>query len=157
MSTGPARQAWNGIARLDVGTWLLAALLTLVGVAAIAIPTRLIPTGFFQRMTPARPLDYLFLVAAAPLVGLTGAIALRQRDGKERSSAVAGLATALAVGCPVCNKVVVSLIGVSGALGIWAPLQPALGAAALVLLAYTLRMQLTRSAPQCRLQATEPA
>jgi len=32
-----------------------------------------------------------------------------------------------AVGCPICNKLVVALIGVSGALNYWAPLQPLLG------------------------------
>jgi len=32
----------------------------------------------------------------------------------------------LAIGCPVCNKLVVGLLGVSGALSVWAPIQPAL-------------------------------
>jgi len=37
----------------------------------------------------------------------------------------------------VCNKIALVLLGWSGALSIWAPLQPILGAASLVLLAVT--------------------
>ncbi|GAA3974020.1 hypothetical protein GCM10023085_65620 [Actinomadura viridis] len=40
----------------------------------------------------------------------------------------------LAVGCPVCNKVVLVLLGTSGALTVWAPLQPWLGALSVGLL-----------------------
>jgi hypothetical protein len=40
-----------------------------------------------------------------------------------------------AVGCPICNKIVVGLLGVSGALGVWAPLQPALAVVSLAVLA----------------------
>jgi hypothetical protein len=40
----------------------------------------------------------------------------------------------LAVGCPVCNKIVMGLLGVSGALGVWAPIQPVLAVMSLVLL-----------------------
>ncbi|MGW0737265.1 hypothetical protein [Streptomyces sp. NPDC002851] len=41
----------------------------------------------------------------------------------------------LAVGCPVCNKLVLLALGTSGALSIWAPLQPALAVLSLGLLA----------------------
>jgi len=34
----------------------------------------------------------------------------------------------VAIGCPVCNKPVVGLRGVSGAFSVWAPIQPALAA-----------------------------
>jgi hypothetical protein len=39
------------------------------------------------------------------------------------------------VGCPICNKIVVALLGVSGALGVWAPVQPILAVLSLALLA----------------------
>ena len=42
-----------------------------------------------------------------------------------------GALTFFAVGCPVCNKLVVLALGFSGALTYFAPLQPALGIAAL--------------------------
>lgn len=43
----------------------------------------------------------------------------------------------------MCNKAVVALLGVSGALTIWAPIQPLLGVASLALLGYALRRRLT--------------
>lgn len=45
--------------------------------------------------------------------------------------------SAFAVGCPVCNKLVMAALGASGALFIWAPLQPVVAVAALALLGYT--------------------
>ena len=53
-----------------------------------------------------------------------------------------GLLSLFAVGCPVCNKVVVAVLGVSGAMSVWAPIQPLLGVASLVLLGYALRRRL---------------
>jgi hypothetical protein len=108
----------------------------------IAVPTRLVPNDLFRRMTPTRPLDYAFWVLGA---GLTGAVlGLRRRAGSRReATAVAGgLGTALAVGCPVCNKVVVALIGAGGATNLFAPLQPVLGTASIALLVWALRSQL---------------
>lgn len=49
-----------------------------------------------------------------------------------------GVLSAFAVGCPICNKLVVALVGVSGALNVWAPVQPLVGMAALALLGYAL-------------------
>jgi hypothetical protein len=43
--------------------------------------------------------------------------------------------TVLAVGCPLCNKLVLAVLGSSGALAVWAPLQPVLALAALAIAA----------------------
>ncbi len=53
-----------------------------------------------------------------------------------------GLISFLAVGCPVCNQLVVALVGTSGALSWWAPVQPVVGVLAVAMLVYTLRMRL---------------
>ena len=50
------------------------------------------------------------------------------------------LLTFFAVGCPICNKVVVIALGTSGALAWFAPIQPYLGVVALGLLAWALRV-----------------
>src|SRR5260370_22840212 len=42
------------------------------------------------------------------------------------------------VGCPICNKVVVLLLGLGGAMTIFNPLRPLLGLASIVLLSVTL-------------------
>jgi hypothetical protein len=137
-------------------TWLRAAGFGLAAGVVIAIPTRLVPNGFFSRMTPTRPQDYVLLVVSSALLGLTMAL---QSSGNAASSfrlarpgvgggamearaVVAGVGTFLAVGCPVCNKVVVALIGTGGALSFFAPLQPVIGLAAVALLVVGLRRQL---------------
>ena len=55
---------------------------------------------------------------------------------------LAGFGAFLAIGCPVCNKIALVLLGTSGALTIFAPIQPLIGAASLILLAGTLAWRL---------------
>jgi hypothetical protein len=88
-------------------------------------------------------------VAATPAAAATG---LRggtlSRDGRDGSllGTVAGLGAFLAIGCPLCNKVVLVALGASGAMSIWAPLQPIVGAASVALLAGTVAWRLRRRA-----------
>ncbi len=142
--------------RLDARTWWRAAAIAVVAGLAIALPTRLVPNGFFRRMTPTRPLDYVFWIIASTLLGLV--LALRATDaGRQDTKALtAGFGTFLAVGCPVCNKLVVALLGVSDALSIFAPLQPILGAASVILLIVALRTRLRLRAASCLLPS-QPA
>jgi hypothetical protein len=121
-------------------TWLRALAFALAAGTMIAIPTRLVPNGLFSRMTPARPQDYVFLVISASLLGLT--LALRSVVPEDSKVAAGGIGTVFAVGCPVCNKLVVALLGTGGALSIFAPLQPLLGAGAAGLLLVGVRRQL---------------
>ena len=67
-------------------------------------------------------------------------VAAGERD--ERRTVWGGFVSFLAVGCPVCNQAVVALVGTSGALSWWAPVQPVVGVAAVALLLYTLRKRL---------------
>ena len=53
-----------------------------------------------------------------------------------------GFVSFLAVGCPVCNQAVVALVGTSGALSWWAPVQPVVGLLAIALLVHALRRRL---------------
>jgi hypothetical protein len=110
----------------------------------IGIPTVLIPNPFFSRMVPVRPRDYLFL---AITILLTSALAASYalpatcslQDGK---MAAGGFLSFLAVGCPVCNKIVVLAIGASGAMNYFAPLQPILALASTLLLSYAIWIRL---------------
>jgi len=114
-------------------------------VVAIGLPTAVIPNPFFVRMTPVRPHDYALLAATAVLVGaLVGSYWLPARRvcGLQEGKLLGGgLLTLLAVGCPVCNKVVVLLLGASGALAYFEPLQPLLGVLSLGLLVVALRLR----------------
>jgi len=111
----------------------------------IGIPTDVIPNSFFGRMTPVRVQDYVFLIATALLAGILAAsYALPQTRAcstAQGRTTLGGLLSFLAIGCPTCNKIVVLLLGASGALTVFEPLQPllALASFALLLLAIWIR------------------
>ena len=52
-----------------------------------------------------------------------------------------GVLSVLAVGCPTCNKLVVLLLGTTGALTFFAPLQIYIGIASVLLLGWTLLLR----------------
>jgi len=114
--------------------------------AVIAVPTAIIANPWFARMTPPTVWSWLFWILPALLFGpLTASYVIRLRpescsvDGPTMG---AGLLSYLAVGCPICNKVVVALMGVGGALTYFQPVQPVLGAVSVALLAYGLKLRL---------------
>ncbi len=113
---------------------------------AVGIPTAVIPNQWFRRMTPTRPQDYVFLAATALLAAAIGAtyadaqhMACPRQEGRLTAG---GVLSFLAIGCPICNKLVVALLGVSGALTYFAPVQPFLGLTSALLLCVTLALRL---------------
>ena len=134
--------------------WALASLVAFGLVAAI------IPNPVFGRQIPPEPFVVAVWLVSAPLIGLLGAtysapatpaaspgparpFVREAAAGTARAEGttlgtVAGLGTFLTIGCPVCNKIALVLLGASGALTVFAPLQPLIGAASLGLLAGTL-------------------
>jgi hypothetical protein len=131
--------------------WTIAIGATGLAALLIGVPTVLIPNWLFSRMTPTRWWEYPVWLAASVLTGLIAATFVTSRTSSRNAqesrseltaTASGGLLSAFAVGCPVCNKLVVALIGVSGALQVWAPLQPLLGLASIALLCVALRRRL---------------
>ena len=126
----------------------------------VGLPTAVIPNSWFTRMTPTRPEDYVFLGLTALLAGVLGATyALPTTCPLQEGKLTAGgFLSILAVGCPICNKVVVLLLGVSGALTYFAPIQPVLALASLALLGYaiSLRLRVVRAGPGRALGGTTP-
>jgi hypothetical protein len=114
-----------------------------------AIPTAIIPNQFFVRMTPVRVQDYVFLATSAALMGLIfSTFGLPKTTVSCQKRALGGgLLSTLAIGCPICNHVVVALVGISGALTYWAPLQPVVGATAVVILLWTLYERVSAIGP----------
>ena len=127
-------------------TALRAIPITLVAALVIGIPADLIPTPLFGRPVPIRWFDYVVWAVTALLIGLILAIKVvvpAEEDEAQKMRAVwGGFASFLAVGCPVCNQMVVALIGVSGAASWWAGIQPFVGVAAVLLLLFALRKRL---------------
>ncbi len=140
--------------------WVLAAAMATVGALAIGLPTDVIPNPVFGRQgTPVEPWAVPVLAITAVLSGLLVATYVRlgddpdgvegieadaavELDGPSRFGGLGGLLSFFAVGCPICNKVVVLAVGTSGALSWFAPVQPYLGVVALGLLAWALRVRL---------------
>ena len=127
---------------------------------AVGIPTSVVPTSLYTRMTPVAWWNYGVWGTTAVLGGLVVATYIRRPEDRTPRNGVAaasggGLLAAFAVGCPVCNKVVVAALGVSGALTIWAPLQPVIAVASIGVLGWALRSRL-RSEFACSMATDQP-
>ena len=144
MSAPSLRLHGSSGARLGWRYFTLAGALAALVALVLAIPTAIVSNSFFSRMTPVEPEQYAFWVATSLLTGALLATYLEPglRRGLAGQSAGAGLLGVFAVGCPICNKLVVALLGTSGALTYFAPIQPLLGAGAVALAGYGLWLRL---------------
>lgn len=123
----------------------------------IGVPTDVIPNPVFGRPVPVTWWSYPTLIVTAVLAGLLigtyvrrgDAAPLDELDRPTRNGGIAGLLSFFAVGCPVCNKLVIVALGTTGARQWFEPVQPLLAVASIVLLAWALRSRL-RSADACR-------
>lgn len=138
--------------RLSWRYWFLVVPSTVAAGVAQGIPTAIIPNPLFIRMIPAGPWNYAFWVVTSILLGLIVATYLTKHNDPvldEKKIASGGLLSVLAVGCPICNKLIVLALGVSGALTYFAPLQPLIGLASVALLVYALRLRLQQMSGVC--------
>lgn len=128
--------------------WSTALLSGAAFVLLIGIPTDLIDTPVFGREVPPTWWAWPSLLLSSALAGLLVAsyLASPERTTTDRTAARGGWAgtalTFFAVGCPVCNKLVLLALGTAGAMTWLEPVQPLLQAAAVVLLAWALRKRL---------------
>lgn len=63
-------------------------------------------------------------------------------DKAGKAGVIGGLVSFFAVGCPVCNKLVLIALGTTGAMQWFAPIQPILAVGAIALLVWALRRRL---------------
>jgi hypothetical protein len=137
---------WTALTRWSTRRWLTAAAGAVVTVLVIAVPTAMIPTPVFGREIGVTWWSWPVLLVTAALSGLLLATYVREAGQTEttasRRGALGGLLTFFAVGCPVCNKLALVLLGYAGAMQWFAPVQPVLGVAAVGLLVWALRARL---------------
>ncbi|MEO3764407.1 hypothetical protein [Streptomyces sp. B8F3] len=135
------RLALRALALWGAARRLTAAVAAAATALAIGLPTALVPNPVFGREIAPEWWSYPVLIVTALLAGVVLATYVRRPEaprGPERGSrlgAAGGVLSFLAVGCPVCNKLVLLALGTSGALSYWAPLQPLIGVGSVLLLA----------------------
>lgn len=132
--------------------WRIAGTGALLTALAVGVPTDVVPNSLFSRSVPVQWWNYPVLTLTAALAGLVLATYFRRPAAAEadstgsRQGSVGGVLSFLAVGCPVCNKLVLLLLGTSGALTIWAPIQPLVALASIALLAVAAVRRLSAEA-----------
>ncbi len=157
--------------------WVFAAGAAAATIVVVAIPTDMIDTPFFTRDVPVTWWAWPVLIVNGMLAGLVAATyvarrgctsglpsgtgspdetatsatdgATTQKDSGGKFGTVGAFATFFAVGCPVCNKIVLLALGYAGAIQFFEPIQPylALGAIALLGWAFVTRVRRERSCP----------
>ncbi|WP_228373440.1 hypothetical protein [Demequina gelatinilytica] len=142
-------EALTLIAAWPARRWLVALGTAAATYLAIALPTDLIDNPVFGREIPPTAWSYWALAATAVLSGLVTATyvatpeaARVEREG--RIGAAGAFVTFFAVGCPVCNKLVLVALGYTGAIEFFEPIQPYLAAGAIALLAWALVARVRR-------------
>lgn len=129
--------------------WWFALGTAVATVLFVAVPTAMIPNPVFGREIPPTAWAWPVLITSGVLAGLVAATYVARKDvgARERGGrlgAAGAFATFFAVGCPVCNKLVLLALGYAGALQYFQPVQPYLGAASVILLAVALVMRIRR-------------
>lgn len=110
-----------------------------------AVVTAMIDTPWFSREVPTTSWAWPSLIVASVLAGALVAVSVpgqNLNDGTPRRGLLGSVGMFLAVGCPVCNKIVLLALGSAGAMTWFAPIQPWLGVASIALLAWALWRQL---------------
>ncbi|MEI6362727.1 MAG: hypothetical protein WCP95_11380 [Actinomycetes bacterium] len=153
---------WASMSGWSPRRWSVALLAGVATALLVAIPTAVIPNPVFGRTVAVTWWSYPVVVLTGVLGGLLFATYVREPvpdshspdDGDEVDRAsklgmVGALVSFFAVGCPVCNKLVLVALGASGAVTWFAPFQPILALASVVLMVVALRIRL-RTERACR-------
>lgn len=136
---------WQRLSRRGIAVGVAAAV---AYVLAVGIPTTLIPNPIFGREIPPTWWAWPSLLLTAVLVGLLTATYIAPtkvasplpgaEEPTPKKGVIGAALTYFAVGCPVCNKIVLLALGWNGALTWFQPFQPVLQVAAIALLAWAI-------------------
>lgn len=145
-----------------------------LGIALIiALPTAVIPNPIFGRAIDVTWWSYPTVILSGLFGGLLMASYVREpsssrsatdtdsdaeqgttadeiKDPALRWGTIGGFASFFAVGCPVCNKLILIALGTTGAVNWFAPVQPFLALASILFMAWALDMRL-RNQDSCSL------
>lgn len=124
--------------------WITAIVGALGTYLVLGLPTAVIPNPVFGRAVEVTPWSVPVLAITSIFAGLLLATYVRTENylPEEKSLKVGGIGSLLsffAIGCPVCNKLVLIALGTSGAMSYFAPIQPFLAVFGVAFLMYAFR------------------
>lgn len=124
--------------------WLVAGVGALVTFLVIGLPTDVVDNPVFGRAIDETPWAMPVLVVTAVLAGLLAGTYVNSQpfDRPAKSATLGGALAYFAVGCPVCNKLVLLALGTTGAVNYFEPVQPYLAAVGIAALAWALHKRL---------------
>ena len=100
-------------------------------------------------MTPIHWYDYVFLVLTATLSGAYIGLWYYNKNNQKNTNLKCDYAAAsgsvggfFSFSCAICNKLLIWLLGLSGVIAYFIPIQPVLGVISVALLGYSVYMQL---------------
>lgn len=124
--------------------WITALVTAVLTYLALGIPTAVIENPIFARAVEVTPWSVPVLAITSILAGLLLATYVKTDNylTEEKSlkvGGIGGLLSFFAIGCPVCNKLVLIALGTSGAMSYFAPIQPYLALIGIGFLIYAFR------------------
>jgi len=140
-------QALTAVSARDVARGAAVAAAMFMGLGTVAA---LWDNPFFMRMTPTGGFEIALLLLQAALAGVYVGLP-RSRCGK-RTAGVGAVVGFLGIACPVCNKILVLLIGGALLLEYYEPVRLYVALAGVGLLAVAIGLKLSR--PDCYRAAT---
>ena len=132
----------------------------LAGIATyflLGIPTDVVNNRVFGRSIDATPWSMPVLIATAILSGLLAAtyVGVSVFDSAAKMGTIGGALSFFAIGCPVCNKLVLIALGTTGAINYFGPIQPYLAFVGLLLLLWAFLRRL-KNASTCAIAPMIP-
>ncbi len=133
----------------SVRRWVVAAVAAIITFLVVGLPTAVIENPVFGRSVEVTTWSMPVLVITSVLSGLLVATYFRNDEitSEEKSLKIGGIGAVLsylAVGCPVCNKLVLIALGSTGAIKYFAPVQPFLAWLGVILLAFAVQQRLAK-------------
>jgi ABC-type sugar transport system permease subunit len=133
----------------SVRRWVVAAVAAIITFLVVGLPTAVIENPVFGRSVEVTTWSMPVLVITSVLSGLLVATYFRNDSitSEEKSLKIGGIGAVLsylAVGCPVCNKLVLIALGSTGAIKYFAPVQPFLAWLGVILLAFAVQQRLAK-------------
>ncbi len=134
----------SAFATWSLRRWVVAATVAVATFLLLGLSTAVIPNPVFGRSIPPTSWALNVLIATSVLTGLLTAtyVSATAPSGIDKRGSVGALLAYLAIGCPVCNKLALVALGATGAVQVFAPMQPYLAAAGILALLWALAIRL---------------